>query len=140
MRPRYLLLLFLMLPAGCSRPEAPVHALPEARDCDAARRACTISGEGLRVRLRLESGAKAMQPFTVAVAVAGAEAVNVRFEMPGMDMGRQVHRLQRAGADRWEGRVVLPVCLSGRSDWVAEVEIVTQRGRHIARFPFRFTP
>ncbi|HHH46968.1 MAG TPA: hypothetical protein ENK53_08185 [Thiotrichales bacterium] len=140
MRRSSLLLPMLLLAPGCSGPEAPVHTLPEAQDCDAARDVCEVSGEGLRVRLHLGPGVKPMRPFPVRVEVADAEQVVIRFEMPGMDMGRNLYRLKPAGAGRWEGRAVLPVCLSGRSDWVAEAEILTRRGRYVARFPFRLQP
>ena len=134
------LLLLPMLLTACSDPETPVHTLPGAQGCDPTRRVCEVYGEGLRVRLHLGPGVKAMQPFPVRVEVDGAEQVTIRFEMPGMDMGRNIHRLKRTSAGRWEGLAVLPVCLSGRSDWVAEVEILTRQGRRLARFPFRLQP
>jgi len=90
------------------------------------------------IRLRLGPGVKAMQPFPVHVEVAEAAAVEVRFEMPGMNMGENRYRLRQTPAGSWEGRAVLPICLSGRSDWVARVELRDRDGhRYEAVFPFR---
>ena len=49
--------------------------------------------------------------------------VAVSFEMPGMDMGENRAVLAPAGPGRFAGKTVLVRCPSGRTDWVAAVEV-----------------
>ncbi|RMG31874.1 MAG: hypothetical protein D6721_00210 [Gammaproteobacteria bacterium] len=114
--------------------------MPEVTDCDAARAVCETVGSGVHVRLRLGPGVRAMHPFPVVLEVPKAHGVVIRFEMPGMDMGKNVYRLDRAAPGRWAGKAILPICLSGRTDWVARVEIERADGRYLAVFPFHVGP
>jgi hypothetical protein len=69
---------------------------------------------------------RTMEELAVRVQVAGAaaDAVSLRFAMPGMEMGENRSSLAAAGAGRFEGKAVLVRCPSGRKDWVAEVQVV----------------
>jgi hypothetical protein len=46
--------------------------------------------------------------------------------MVGMDMGVNRFHLRRKADQRWQGKVILPLCTTGRSDWIATVEIETE--------------
>lgn len=49
------------------------------------------------------------------------ESVHAYFLMRGMDMGFNRYRFVRDG-DHWRAVVTLPVCVSGRRDWVMVME------------------
>lgn len=111
--------------AGCS---------PVARDCAAGRGAT-------RLQFGIPGRPGPMAPFGLRVRTAGfdAETVNVAFEMPGMDMGLNRYRLvqdaQTPGL--WVGKASLPVCGSGRLDWVARVSATRGDTTYVAVFPFQ---
>ena len=82
---------------------------------------------------------RAMKPFPVRLQVKGDEPVDsvmIAFSMPGMDMGLNRYRMIRGTAGDWGAEVTLPICISGRSDWVAGLEIVTAARRLHWNVPF----
>ena len=119
----------------------PVDASPLVvdTDCDPRREACTAEGEGMRLTLRLIEEVPVLAPFPVRVTVApvaAARAVSVDFTMPGMDMGLNRYRLRDAGNGQWEGTATLPVCTTGRTDWLATVTVQGEAGAWRAAFAF----
>lgn len=102
---------------------------------------CEARSGALRLRLRFEGPHEPLRRFAVRVAAEGGTEpaeVTIRFEMPGMAMGQVPLALTPDGAGGWRGEAVLPVCATGRTDWVAEVRAVPADGRdpRLARFPF----
>jgi len=102
---------------------------------------CEARSGGARLRLRFEGPAAPLRRFTVRVVAEGGEPparVTVRFEMPGMAMGQAPLALAPDGAGGWRGEAVLPVCATGRTDWVAVVRARPGEGEggRVARFPF----
>ena len=61
--------------------------------------------------------------FQVWVKAAGARKVQARFTMQGMDMGFNLYTLRTDGDGIFRARVILPVCVTGRRDWIMAVEI-----------------
>jgi len=62
--------------------------------------------------------------------------VLVQFTMKGMDMGLNRYRLVSDGAGRWTGKAMLPVCTTGRTDWLATVMLNGPAGERRAQFAF----
>jgi hypothetical protein len=62
--------------------------------------------------------------------------VEVTFFMRGMDMGLNRYRLDADTRGEWKGRVTLPVCMSGRSDWIAAVALTTAVRKYEVQIPF----
>ncbi|MEO1767230.1 hypothetical protein V6E02_08405 [Thiobacter sp. AK1] len=77
--------------------------------------------------IRTDAAPSALSPFTLTVQAAGAREVVAEFVMVGMDMGLNRYRLQPTGAGRFSARVTLPVCVSGRRDWVLWVSVDGRR-------------
>lgn len=114
-------------------------------DC-LATRGCVAEGEGLAMELVLPDPVRPLEAFPVRIQVqgSGAEAIawaRVEFEMTGMDMG--VNRVSLTprpeAANEWRGRATLPVCVTGRSDWLARVSLGAQGRVYRADFPFPVT-
>jgi len=102
---------------------------------------CEARTGGLGLRLRFEGPAVPLRRFRVRVEARGParpEAVDVRFEMPGMAMGQTPLVLAPDGAGGWSAEAVLPVCATGRTDWVAVVRVRAgaEGEGWVARFPF----
>ncbi len=145
MMSRLLLLLPLLL-AACGSEQAaqlPERELRVEAGCEAHERACEALGEGVRIGLRLgDTEPKALSPFPVALELDGLEAtaVSLEFSMPAMEMGQNRYRLQRDATGLWRGEAMLPICSSGRLDWLARVRVESETERLLADFPFHTQP
>lgn len=130
-----------LLLGGCADSEAP--ALPLASlsvpaDCEVQQR-CLAGDEALSVEVRFGKQPRALQPFPVNVKLTGteaAEAVYVVFSMPGMDMGLNRYQLRGDSISAWNADITLPICLAGRSDWIASFELLFPARRVLLDVPF----
>lgn len=99
------------------------------RDCD-VRLGCTGQSKDLSVSVRMAAHRSALKPFKVSLSsTTGLEAVSVSLDMQDMSMGQNHYRLLRGDNGVWQTDVTLPVCASGRSDWIAVFELQAA-GKH----------
>ncbi len=130
------LLFGLLLLAACHAPSTATIRLPDAR-CDGSF--CQSRLEAQHITFRFLDPPGALKPFTFRVETKGftapVEAVRVSFVMPEMDMGRNDYRLQKE-PEGFTGRAVLPLCATGRHDWLAVVTLDAGTRRYEARFAF----
>ena len=134
--------LCLLVVAACDRSpqdEPPITSLAVAGACDILH-GCEAGDAGLSVRVQFAAPARALKPFPVSVRTAGSrepvETVMLTFFMQGMDMGLNRYRLLGDAASGWRADVTLPICVSGRSDWIAEFEFISAGQRRLLRVPF----
>ena len=56
-----------------------------------------------------------------------------------MNMGVNRFSLRKAEIknqkQKWQGKALLPVCVTGRADWLAELEVVTNQSKYIIAIP-----
>ncbi|MGD2076182.1 MAG: hypothetical protein PVG38_14875 [Gammaproteobacteria bacterium] len=103
---------------------------------------CVAAADDLSMRFTLGPGLRALSPFPVLVELQSdrqVDSVIVAFAMKGMDMGPNRYRLISDGADRWLGNATLPVCSSGRSDWLARFEVTAEGRRFMVEAPFKLS-
>lgn len=127
--------------AGCGTdsPQTTQRPLEAAPGCVPVDRWCEAGGDGAILALRLGPDVKTMAPFAVRarVRVPGEiRRVVVDFAMQGMDMGVNRYRLEPGSDGLWSGQVTLPICSTGRLDWVAELKVETPKAVYRGRFPF----
>lgn len=110
--------------------------------CDPQQRPCLAGDTENGLAFALPESARLMQPFPVQVRVLGslAQSVVVDFRMRDMDMGVNRVGLAPADGDLWRGTATLPVCVSGRADWLAVVEASSEQGDRRASFAFSVAP
>jgi len=84
---------------------------------------CATRLRGREISFGLSGQVKPLRPFQVWVKAAGARTVQARFTMRGMDMGFNLYTLRADGDGVFRARVTLPMCVSGRRDWIMAVEI-----------------
>jgi hypothetical protein len=109
-----------------------------APHCDVGQ-GCLARAGGFHVQFRIGSQARALTPFPVHVQIedgAEIEAVTVTFSMKGMEMGLNRYRLQQQSDGRWNADVILPICTSGRSDWIVGLELSGVERRYSVDIPF----
>jgi hypothetical protein len=129
-----------LLVSGCDTGTdgLPLTPLQLAEPCD-VEAGCVASAAEFGLRLSMGPDIRVLTPFPLSIEVQGdqaVEAVTVAFDMQGMDMGVNRYQLISDGARRWLANVTLPVCGSGRSDWIAAVELSTSQRRYVVEVPF----
>lgn len=120
MRLTRLTLLALLLTA-CGRPEYAV--VP----CALLTAGCVLQVKGKSLQVRTGSAPAPLHSFDITLQSVDARTVEIQFQMQGMEMGPNRYRLARQADGSWQGRVTLPVCVSGRRDWLLIIDIDGQR-------------
>jgi len=94
-----------------------------------AQEGCSAQ-DGLRgMKLQMSGDVRPLRPFELrlilpeAVRALATEA-SVDFVMVGMDMGINRYTLLKQANGDFVGKVILPVCSIGRSDWVAKLSVM----------------
>jgi len=67
-----------------------------------------------------------MRPFVLEVDAPGVSAIKAEFSMRAMEMVPNRYDLARGPDGLWRAQIVLPVCVSGRHDWVLDLMIGEQ--------------
>ena len=101
--------------------------LPAGQNCKPVGIACFTENDDLSISLRLASEVQPLSTFSVEVTLEGRQApamqtVAVHFTMPGMEMGVNRFSLTRESGNIWRGQAMLPICSTGRRDWLATVQ------------------
>ncbi len=84
---------------------------------------CTFEHRGKPAHVRFSTLPAPMEAFEVRVAIMDVSRVSAEFQMVGMDMGFNRYDLRPAGQDAFAAKVTLPVCVSGRRDWILYVDL-----------------
>jgi len=129
-----------MLMASCENHDESMPATPlqMSSSCD-VRTGCLAVAADLSLHLSMGPDMRVLAPFPLSVEVQGEQSVDAiaaSFTMQGMDMGMNRYQLVNDGAERWFANVTLPVCASGRSDWLVSLEVVTKGRRFTLEIPF----
>ncbi len=133
---RIYFLLSAMLLSACAQEELPERLLGQV-DCQTGQ--CLLQAQQMAVALHLPDHIKPLQPFTVSIALdtnLAVDAVKVNFVMPGMDMGENRYVFSRGAEGDWTGQPMLPICVTGRSDWRAKLEVEAEGVVYQAWFDF----
>lgn len=88
---------------------------------------CAFSYRGRPAHLRFSEHPVSMQPFALEVRVPGASHVHAEAHMVGMEMGFNRYDLRPARPDVFVAQLRLPVCVSGRRDWMLYLEVGQER-------------
>jgi hypothetical protein len=101
--------------------------------CESLTNGCHFRLKGGAIEVSFSEPANALRPFELRVRAPSAKEVTASFTMTGMEMGLNRYQLVPAAeAGNWRARVILPVCVAGRSDW--EMTLVVDGAA--ARIPF----
>lgn len=131
---------YRLRPLLSGSPEAAQQVLP-VPDCDLHAGPCQVALPG-GGRLRFEitpHSIPLLKPLQLQVTVDGptpVRTVEVDFAGVGMFMGYNRPRLEPAGAGRFTGEAVLPVCSWARMPW--EARVLLHRPDGLLVVPFRF--
>jgi len=84
---------------------------------------CTVRLDDREVAFGIQGELKVLAPFEVWVKAPEAKAVQASFAMKDMDMGFNLYTLRPAPQGIFRAHVTLPVCVTGRRDWVMILDI-----------------
>lgn len=99
----------------------------QAITCINPVKGCAFTYRGRPAHLRFSSHPASMQPFALEVRAPGASHVHAQAHMVGMDMGFNRYDLRRTRPGVFVAQLRLPVCVSGRRDWVLYLEVGQDR-------------
>jgi len=94
-----------------------------ALDCPDLQAGCATSLAGREIKLGITGELKVLSPFEVWLKAPDAKTVQASFTMVGMDMGFNLYTLRPDGSGAFRARITLPVCVSGRRDWVMTLRV-----------------
>ncbi len=96
--------------------------------------ACTHPLQGCQFQLNQQSvqvsfinSPSGLHPFTLRVIMPHAQHIYATFAMRDMSMGDNHYRLLHVSDNLWQASVVLPVCVTGRHDWLLTLDIDGQK-------------
>ncbi len=109
--------------------------------CNIATDGCTAGNDNVQLFVKFDQNFGALKPFKLQLQLdhktqVKVEEITLIFSMNGMNMGLNKYRLIRKNDALWVATVTLPICTSGRSDWIAEFEIKSSDQHWIAQIPF----
>jgi len=91
--------------------------------CADLQAGCPASLAGRAVTLGVAGELRVLTPFEVWLKAPGAREVQASFTMEGMDMGFNLYTLKPDAEGVFRGRVTLPVCVTGRRDWIMTLKV-----------------
>jgi len=105
--------------------------------CDPTKNTCEFKYKKALFQLEFQGVPSGLVPFNVIVKSKTAlpEAIELSFDMEGMDMGYNKHNLKKKDSD-WSAKVILPVCSLSRNDWLVNVKLIFDSESHITEFRF----
>lgn len=88
---------------------------------------CAFSHHGAPASIRFSMQPVPLEAFELRVTAQGAGKISAEFQMVGMDMGFNRYDLRPAGDGIFASTVTLPVCVSGRRDWILYLDLDSTR-------------
>ena len=112
--------------------------------CKSQHQKCEAKLGKFKIEISFDKNVLYLKPFTVSVlteskANVEIESIQVDFKMKGMYMGVNRFMLSKISSEnlkqKWRGKALLPVCVTGRADWFSELEVVTKQNKYILLVP-----
>ncbi len=122
--------------------EGPLTEVELPAECEVKGEGCLVPIDGLgEFRVTMPETVVPLERFAFEVEPRGEAArsvgeIRVDFEMVDMDMGINAYRLERLADDSYRQDIILPVCTTSRTDWVANLTIRSTKGGFLIRLPF----
>ncbi len=110
--------------------------------CEFNESPCEVSLPGGQpVVIAVKGKPSPLTPFSIELAGEGLRTAEVRFEMKGMDMGVNRARFTPVAPSsdtsaRLQAKVILPLCTTQRTDWVAFISLDLAGRQYLLRYAF----
>jgi hypothetical protein len=113
-------------------------------NCHAQKQLCTVTSDDFKIGISFDKNIYYLKKFNVSVWTenkesADIESIQIDFKMKNMNMGVNRFMLEKINSEnkrqQWQGKALLPICVTGRADWFAELEVVTKQSKFILTLP-----
>ncbi|MDO9220017.1 MAG: hypothetical protein Q7T90_03230 [Thiobacillus sp.] len=84
---------------------------------------CAFIHRSAPARVRFLAQPVALEAFDLSVTAVNAQKIHAELQMVGMDMGFNRYALRRGEPGEFAARITLPICVSGRRDWMLYLDI-----------------
>ena len=115
----------------------------KSNNCGVESKKCIVEFNKLKLKILLDENIYYLKPFKVSVLNENMdelelESIQVDFKMKSMDMG--VNRFffkknEVENAHIWNAKVLLPICITGRADWISEFIVTTKSSKYLISLP-----
>ena len=136
-------MLLLIVSAGCEQAHVPTTLLPPILiPCDLNSRPCELNSQIQKQKITLALSPRpvpVLDPITVDLNFDAPSEANATVALVGieMDMGINTIKLQRLTPKTMQGKLVIPICLSGTMKWA--LTLTLQHRDQEERFQFNFS-
>ena len=113
-------------------------------ECNAQKQVCITETDEFKLGILFDRNIFYLNPFNVKVWTENKDDINIEsvqidFKMKNMNMGVNRFLLKKINSkdkkQKWQGKALLPICVTGRVDWFSELEVVTKQSKYIFSFP-----
>ena len=113
-------------------------------NCNAQEKSCSLVTSEFKFDVSLDENIYYLKPFYISIttetqADKNVESVKVDFKMKNMNMGVNHFVLKKIQSDKnkevWKAKALLPICVTGRADWVSEFEVMTKNNKYLISLP-----
>jgi hypothetical protein len=114
------------------------------KKCNAQKNICRVETNEFKMELSFDEKIYYLKPFFISVFTenkdnANVESVQIDFKMKNMDVGINRFMLNKTSVKNnkqvWQGKALLPICVTGRVDWVSELAVITKNNKYIISVP-----
>jgi len=112
--------------------------------CNIESKVCIIEKMDFKIKISFDDNIYYLKPFVVSVIDENKvnnklESIQVDFKMKNMNMGVNRFMLKKSilknNVQLWQGKALLPICVTGRADWISEFDLQTKNKNYSIRLP-----
>lgn len=118
------------------------------KKCNAQLNKCKVNIDDFEIGIDIDRNIEYLKTFNMKLWVENKknnfiESIYIDFKMNGMDMGVNRFKLIRnepikfSKTQSWHGKVVLPICVTGKVDWLAKIELISQKKQYEILVPIK---
>ncbi|MDH5516699.1 MAG: hypothetical protein OEY36_02625 [Gammaproteobacteria bacterium] len=97
---------------------------------------CPLQYDTAAYTVSISDDVKALRPFFISITDPAQKITKavLNLKMREMDMGQNRYTFSRVSADSWRAKVIIPVCTSGKRNWLIELSVDDQTSSRITVF------
>ena len=113
----------------------------QPNNCTFGSKECVVELNGSKVNILFDEDIFYLKPFNVSVTNENLdnlklESIQIDFKMNNMKMGVNRFLLKNdKNKSIWKGKALLPICVTGRADWISEIELITKTNKYLISLP-----
>lgn len=116
----------------------------QSDNCTIENKECVVELNEFKVKIIFDENIYYLKRFNVSVLNESSDniklkSIQVEFKMNNMNMGVNRFMLKNTGLENnkqvWHGKALLPICVTGRADWLSEFEVETTKNKYLISVP-----